>query len=100
MQAEMEAQAKRLDELVAQMNSARSADKVDKVAAALTELVSQHKAMHRRMMGPGGMMTMPPQEPGPTLPPTQGRDAEPVLPQAHDQHTRVEDDAPLCLPGV
>jgi Skp family chaperone for outer membrane proteins len=59
MQAEMEAQGKKLDALVAQMNTAKGADKVDKVAALLTELVAQHNAMHRRMMGPGGMMAAP-----------------------------------------
>jgi hypothetical protein len=47
MAAEMAAQARKLDELVAQMNAAKGADKIDKVAAALTELVSQHKARTR-----------------------------------------------------
>lgn len=50
MRAEMEAQAKRLDALVAAMNTAGSAVKVDRVAAVVNELVAQHKAMHGRMM--------------------------------------------------
>jgi hypothetical protein len=60
--------------------------------------VAQHKAMHRRMMGPSGMMAAPSAEPGARTPPAQGRD-EPALPQAHDQHTRIEDEE-MCLPGV
>ncbi len=109
MQAEMEAQAKKLDELVARMNAAKGGDKVDRVAAALTELVSQHTAMHRRMMGPGGMMAMPPQAPGPTLTPAQGGRAEPAFPQGHDQHTQARptqgqpttaSDEEMCLPAV
>lgn len=51
MQAEMEAQAKRLDALVAAMNAPGSGEKVDRVAAVVNELVAQHKAMHARMMG-------------------------------------------------
>jgi hypothetical protein len=95
MAAEMAAQARKLDELVAQMNAAKGADKIDKVAAALTELVSQHKAMHSRMMGPGGMMA-----PGnPVPPPAQGRSAEPPLPQSHDHQTQGPDEE-LCLPAV
>ncbi len=50
MQAEMEAQARRLDALVAAMNAAGSAEKADRVAAVVNELVAQHKAMHTRMM--------------------------------------------------
>jgi len=79
IEADMAAQARKLDELVAQMNAAKGADKVDRVAAALTELVAQHNAMHRRMMAPGGMMA-PPQTPSPTTAPEQN----PPLPQAHD----------------
>jgi hypothetical protein len=95
MAAEMAAQARKLDELVAQMNAAKGADKIDKVAAALTELVSQHKAMHSRMMGAGGMMA-----PGnPVPPPAQGRNAEPPLPQSHDHQTQGPDEE-LCLPAV
>lgn len=50
MQAELEAQAKKLDALVAAMNAAGSGEKIDRVAAVLNELVAQHKAMHARMM--------------------------------------------------
>jgi hypothetical protein len=99
MQADMAAQEKRLDELVTQMNAARGAEKIDKVAAALTELVSQHKAMHRRMMGPGGMMMQRSDAGGMSVPPIQGREATPASPQAHDQHTEHRDEE-MCVPPV
>jgi hypothetical protein len=38
-----------LDKLVADMNSAPSDKKIDAIAAAVTKLVEQHKAMHERM---------------------------------------------------
>ena len=38
-----------LDKLVADMNSAPSDKKVDAIAAVVTKLVEQHKAMHERM---------------------------------------------------
>ena len=95
MAAEMTAQARKLDELVAQMHAAKGADKIDKVAAALTELVSQHKAMHSRMMGPGGMMA--PESPAP--PAARERQAEPPLPQSHDHQTQRQDEE-LCIPAV
>jgi hypothetical protein len=50
MQAEMEAQAKKLDALVAAMNAPGSGEKIDRGAAVVNELVAQHKAMHARMM--------------------------------------------------
>lgn len=49
MQAEMEAQAKKLDALVAAMNASSGTEKIDRVAALVNELVAQHKAMHARM---------------------------------------------------
>jgi ABC-type glycerol-3-phosphate transport system substrate-binding protein len=39
----------RLDELIAKMNAATGELKVDQIAAVLTELVAQQKAMHARM---------------------------------------------------
>ena len=56
MMAEMQATQKKLDELVAQMNSATGTVKVDRIAALLTELVAQHKQMSSMMQG--GMMPM------------------------------------------
>ena len=56
MMAEMQATQKKLDDLVAQMNGATGAAKVDRIAAVLTELVAQHKRMSSMMQG--GMMPM------------------------------------------
>ena len=50
-----------LDKLVADMNSAPSDKKVDAIAAVVTKLVEQHKAMRERMqkmMAEGGKDTM------------------------------------------
>jgi hypothetical protein len=52
MMAQMQAAEKKLDELVATMNAARGAEKVEPIAAVVNELVAQHKRMH------DGMMTM------------------------------------------
>jgi len=78
MRAEMEAQAKRLDALVAAMNTAGSGEKVDRVAAVLNELVAQHKAMHARMMAMP-MMSQPatadaPKPADPAKPPAAAND--------------------------
>jgi hypothetical protein len=57
MMAEMQASQKKLDELVAKMNSATGSDKVDQIAAVVNELVAQHKRMSHGMMSmEGGMM--------------------------------------------
>src|SRR6516165_7589458 len=45
----MKDQDAELDKLVADMNSAPSDKKADAVAAVVTKLVEQHKAMHERM---------------------------------------------------
>lgn len=50
MMTEMTAADRRLDELVAKMNSATGPAKVEATAAAVTELVTERKAMHERMM--------------------------------------------------
>lgn len=50
MQAQMQAQAKKLDALVAAMNAAVGGEKIDRIATVVNELVAQHKAMHARMM--------------------------------------------------
>jgi hypothetical protein len=63
MMAEMKAGDARLDALVKDMNDAKGDAKVNAVAAVVSELVRQHKAMHGRMgqmhqqmMGGRGMM--------------------------------------------
>jgi hypothetical protein len=63
MMSKWKDQEAELDKLVADMNSAPSDKKVDAIAAVLTKLVEQHKAMHERMqnmMAEGGkdMMKM------------------------------------------
>jgi len=57
MMADMKASQMKLDELVAAMNQATGDDKVDKLAAVVTELVAQHRDMCGRMMS-GNMMPM------------------------------------------
>jgi hypothetical protein len=65
MMAQMKAGDTRLESLVNEMKAAKGDAKVDAVAAVVTELVSQHKAMHdhmgqmhQMMMGGRGMMMM------------------------------------------
>ena len=65
MMAQMQAGDARLEALVKDMNAAKGEVKVDAVAAVVTELVTQHKAMHghmgqmhQMMMGGRGMMMM------------------------------------------
>jgi hypothetical protein len=57
MMANMQAEQKKLDELVAQMNAAKGPDKVDRIAAVVTEMAAMHKRMNTMMMQ-GGMMQM------------------------------------------
>jgi hypothetical protein len=49
MMSKWKDQEAELDKLVADMNSASSDKKIDAIAAVLTKLVEQHKAMHERM---------------------------------------------------
>jgi hypothetical protein len=77
MMADMKASEKKLDDLVAAMNQAKGSEKVDRVAAVVTEMVAQHREMHKRMMSGGMMMQMPPGQPATTVttppaPPTTG----------------------------
>jgi hypothetical protein len=58
MMAEMHAANQKLDNLVARMNAARGNDRIDAMAAVITELASQHKNMGTGMMSMGGMMPM------------------------------------------
>ena len=55
MMADMQAQQKRLDDLVAQMNASRGSDKVDRIAAVVNEMAAMHTRMSTMMMQ-GGMM--------------------------------------------
>jgi hypothetical protein len=57
MMANMQAEQKKLDELVAQMNAATGPEKVDRIAAVVTEMAMMHKRMSMMMMQ-GGMMQM------------------------------------------
>ena len=57
MIANMQAEQKRLDELVTQMNAATGPEKVDRIAAVVTEMAVMHKRMSTMMMQ-GGMMQM------------------------------------------
>jgi hypothetical protein len=63
MMAEMKASEAKLDALIKEMNAATGDAKVNAVAAAVNELVRQHKTMyehmgqmHQQMMGGRGMM--------------------------------------------
>jgi hypothetical protein len=58
MMADMKAAQKKLDDLVAAMNQATGDDKVNKLAAVVTELVAQHRDMCGRMMSGNMMMPM------------------------------------------
>ena len=67
MMANMQAQQKKLDELVAQMNAATGPEKVDRIAVVVTEMAAMHKRMSTMMME-GGMMQMQ-HGPAPAAPP-------------------------------
>lgn len=51
MMTDMKAMDGRLDEKLAAVNAAQGQAKVDAMAALLTELVAQRKAMHEKMAG-------------------------------------------------
>jgi hypothetical protein len=55
MKASMEANEKKLDDLVAQLNAATGDDRLDKLVVVVNELVAEHKAMREHM---NGMMKM------------------------------------------
>lgn len=57
MMADMQAAQKRLDMLVSEMNAATGPEKVDRIAAVVTEMAAMHKRMSGMMMQ-GGMMHM------------------------------------------
>ena len=58
MMADMKASQKKLDDLVAAMNQATGDEKVNTLAAVVTELVAQHREMCGRMMSGNMMMPM------------------------------------------
>jgi len=62
MIASMQAEQQKLDDLVAQMNAAKGPEKVDRIAAAVTEMAAMHKRMSMMMMH-GHMMQMMPMPP-------------------------------------
>jgi hypothetical protein len=71
MMASMQAEQQKLDDLVAQMNAATGPEKVDRIAATVTEMAAMHKRMsimmmHGRMMQ---MMPMPPHGDNPAATP-------------------------------
>jgi hypothetical protein len=74
MMANMQAEQKKLDELVAQMNAATGPEKVDRIAAVVTEMAAMHKRMSMMMMQ-GDMMQIMHMEHGstPGAPPTPPR---------------------------
>jgi hypothetical protein len=51
MEADMKAQEAELDKLVAEMNAATGDKKMDAMAAVVSKMVEQRKAMHRNMAG-------------------------------------------------
>ncbi|MEO8484528.1 MAG: hypothetical protein ABI634_20160 [Acidobacteriota bacterium] len=58
MMVDMKAMDVKLDALVATMNAAKGAAKVDAIAEALTAMVQQHKTMRDGMMQMDGQMMM------------------------------------------
>ena len=81
MMAEMQASQKKLDELVAQMNKATGAAKVDRIAALLTELVAQHARMGTMMQSREMPMMKPNAVTAPSTPPAAG-----AKPEDHGEH--------------
>ena len=57
MMANMQAAQKKLDDLVAQMNAATGPEKVNRIAAVVSEMAAMHKDMCAQMMN-GEMMSM------------------------------------------
>lgn len=58
MQEQMKAKDAELARLVEEMKSATGDAKVDAIAAALEELIAQHRSRHQMMMGHGSMPAM------------------------------------------
>jgi hypothetical protein len=62
MMANMQAEQKKLDELVTQMNAASGPDKMDKIVAVVNELAAREKRMNSMMMMMHGGTTPMPHE--------------------------------------
>ena len=63
MREQMRENQRKLDDLVAKMNAATGQAKVDAIAAVVTELVNQRRAMTQQQIGPGGPMGGPTKHP-------------------------------------
>lgn len=60
MMASMQAEQKKLDDLVAKMNAAQGSDKVDRIADVVNEMAAMHRRMNgMMMMMQNGTMQMP-----------------------------------------
>jgi hypothetical protein len=62
MMAERKAADERLDQLLAAMEAAPQAGKLDAVMAVVRELAARQKACHAMMMSADGMQGMPPKD--------------------------------------
>ena len=86
MMAEMQAEQKKLVELVAAMNTAGDADKVNRMAAVITEMVAEHGRMGEHMMSmQSGMMQQMMQGRQTSPSGTTGK-ADDARPEEHEQH--------------
>jgi hypothetical protein len=56
MMMSMQASDKKLDDLIAQLNAAKGADRIDKLVAVVNELAAERKQMTGMMSMHGGMM--------------------------------------------
>lgn len=93
MMGEMQASAKKLEGLVANMNAASGEAKVEHIAAIINELVAQHNGMMRRMMSmhEGDMMRQmmqkmranSPSDDGASMPKSEKPEADPDHTQHH-----------------
>ena len=72
MMAEMKANDARLNDLVAKMNMATGPDKVNAMAAVMSEMVAQQQAMHQKMMPMMEHMPMGGMQPTSGMPPMPG----------------------------
>ena len=83
MMATMRADQKKLDDLVAVMNGAARADKLDRVAAVITEIVAQHSRMVEHMGSMHEAMMQKMMKSGDQKMPGSGQAAPPI---EHEQH--------------
>ena len=91
MMSEMQASARKLEELVAKMDAASGDVKVDDIAAIIKELVAQHNGMMSRMMSMHGsdmMQQMMQKMQARSLLPASGTTTKPENPEAAAGHTQ------------